>query len=347
MVTKFLKDGLNTVVDEVTSGFNIDLNTIFPTNTLESGAPRKFPKDLDSKEFGSLKIEFAAYELQGLRLSEKLGGGIKDTAQNILGGIQSGLQADGALKQINQISERVTTAIENAAGGLFDGVKRAGGEVWDTVKNVWDRDANTAESLSIAAAKGLIERGKWQLFIPQNISTSYSANWQRSELNFLGQALESATKGGLSSLPGGQAIGDTAKLMNGEAINPMSELLFNGIDHRSFSFNFTLYPKNAEETQLLKDLIYFFKCNMTPELSPNTGNLVMRYPNYFKIRYLFNNVDNPWLNKIAYCALTRFNVAYQANLPAFHRDGSPVAATISMEFQEIEPIYRQFIAQGY
>lgn len=140
---------------------------------------------------------------------------------------------------------------------------------------------------------------------------------------------------------------DASKLMNAEAMNPQSELLFRGIDHRSFSYNFTLFPKNAEETAIIKDLVYFFKCNMTPELSPNTANLVMRYPNYFKIRYLFNNQDNPWLNKIAYCVLTRFNVAYQAQMPAFHRDGSPVAVTIAMEFQEIEPIYRQFIAQGY
>lgn len=343
MVTKFLKDGLNTVIDEVSSGFNIDIDSIFPTNTLETGAPKKFPKDLDAKEFGSLKIEFAAYELQGLRLGEKMGGGLKDSAQNILGGIKSGLMGSSTAMKIHEISKNVTNAIESSVAALGSGISNAIGDLADTAKNVWERDSTTAESLSLVAAKGLVERGKWQLFLPQNIATSYSANWERSELNFLGQALESA----VNTIPGAAKVADAAKLLNGEAMNPQSELLFRGVDHRSFGFTFTLYPKNAEETTLLRDLVYFFKCNMTPELSPNTANIMLRYPNYFKIRYLFNNQDNPWLNKIAYCVLTRFNVAYQANMPAFHRDGSPTAVVISMDFQEIEPIYRQFIAQGY
>lgn len=341
MATNLLKSGLNTVVDEVESSFNVDFDSVFPTTTLETGAPKKFPKDLDAREFGGLKIEFTAYELEGLRLGEKIGGGVTDAAQGFLEGIQTGLGESSIGLKINSIADSINDQIGSIVDSIGGGLKNAITDLANTASNIWERDPSTAESLSLVAAKGLTERGKWQLFVPQNISTSYGANWKQTELNFLGQALESATK----AIP--QAVGDAAKLLNGEAINPMSELLFTGIDHRTFSYTFTLFPKNADETNLLKELVYFFKCHMTPELSPNTANIMLRYPDYFKIRYLYNNADNPWLNKIAYCVLTRFNVAYQANLPAFNYDGSPQGVTISMEFREIEPIYRQFIVQGY
>jgi hypothetical protein len=120
------------------------------------------------------------------------------------------------------------------------------------------------------------------------------------------------------------------------------------MDHRSFSYTFTLFPKNAEESQLAQDMIKFFKTNMTAQISPNTMSMILRYPNYFKIRYLFNSKDNPYINKIAMCVLTNFTVNYQDNAPAFHRDGSPVAYTLNLEFKEIEPIYRDMIeSQGY
>lgn len=344
MPVQLLKDGFNTVVDEISSGFNI--SNPFTQSNLEKGAPKKFPKDLDSKEFGGLKIEFQVWENKGIRLLEGAGA-------TISGGLDSFSQSGISNMVKDAVSNKDTSKIgqiASAAKGVVDGIVNKIGKVFqstastvqDTAKEVWKRDIATSESNSIAITQtNLTHCGTWQLFIPQSISTSYNASWAKTELGFLGNVLETAFK----RVPS-QAV-NAAKLLNREITNPQSELLFEGIDHRTFSYTFGLFPKNEEESILIQELIKFFKSNMTPMIAPNTATLVLRYPNYFKIRYLKGGEDNPYINKVAYCVLESFDVSYKDASSSFHRDGSPSMVNISMRFREVEPIFRQMICQGY
>jgi hypothetical protein len=342
---EFLSDGLNTVVDDVVDGFNLD--SIFPSSMLETGGVKRFPKDLSDKHYGKLRIEFTAYDNKGIRLTEKTATSVADAIKSsgvssTISGLVSGTPS--ATGQGYSLTKNIQDGATSLFSNLVDEVESVAGSIWDSAKTIWNRDATTTSTLSLATAKTFTNVGTWQLFIPQSISTSYSANWDKTNLQFLGKALDAMA----AKVPGGSEATDALKLINGEALNPVSELLFNGMDHRSFSYTFTLFPKNAEESQLAQDMIKFFKTNMTAQISPNTMSMILRYPNYFKIRYLFNSKDNPYINKIAMCVLTNFTVNYQDNAPAFHRDGSPVAYTLNLEFKEIEPIYRDMIeSQGY
>lgn len=336
---EFLSNGLNTVVDDVVDGFNLD--DVFSLSSLETGGIKTFPKDLSDKHYGKLSIEFSAFENKGIRLAEKAGTNVSDaiTSSGTSSAVSDMVTSGVTTEKGYTLAKSVQSASTSLLGKLVDSVESTVDSIVDSAKKIWNRDSQSGDSLSLATAKNFTRVGTWRLFIPQSINTSYSANWDKTNLQFLGKALDALA----AKIPGGTEATDAIKLMNGEALNPVSELLFNGIDHRTFSYTFTLYPKNADETKLAKDLIRFFKMNMTPKISPNTMAMVMRYPNYFKIRYLFNSKDNPYINKIAMCVLRSFNVSYQDNAPAFHRDGSPIAYTISLQFQEIEPIYRDMI----
>lgn len=344
MALQLLKDGLNAVVDEVTTTFGIE--NPFTQQELEKGAPKKFPKNLDSKEFGGLKIEFQAWENRGIRILENAGSTVTDTVENFLdsGIIEKSTNLPENLTwdkvgDVVQSAKGVVDGLTTKIGNIFQGTTKTIGE---GAKEVWKRDVNTTDSNSIAITKTNMNLcGTWQLFIPQSISTNYNAAWSRTELGFLGNILETAAKAAPSQ------IVNAAKLINREITNPQSELLFQGIDHRSFSYSFGLFPKNAEETELIKDMIKFFKSNMTPMIAPNTATMVLRYPNYFKIRYLKNGDDNPYLNKVAFCVLESFDVSYKDGSSSFHKDGSPSMVSINLRFREIEPIYRQMICQGY
>lgn len=348
MALQLLKDGFNAVVDEFSEGYGIE--NPFAQNNEEKGAPRKFPRNLDSREFGGLKIEFQAWENKGLYLGEKAGTAASGALDSFN---QSGLESKAnemaednlltkATNKINEVAAPAKKAVESLVDKLTTTVGETFSALGGSANEIRNRDIATTESNSIAITQtNMTHCGTWQLFLPESISTNYAAGWSKTELGFLGNVLESALK-----VVPTQAV-NAAKLLNREVSNPLSELLFQGIDHRTFSYSFTLFPKNANEASDMQDLIKFFKTNMAPRISPNTATLVLRYPNYFKIRYLKGGADNPFINKIAYCVLESFDVSYKDGSTGFHLDGSPSAIAISLQFREIEPIYREMICQGY
>ncbi len=131
----------------------------------------------------------------------------------------------------------------------------------------------------------------------------------------------------------------------GAAINNNLELLFNGPMLRSFTFNFKLTPRNADEAELIKQIIRTFKKSMVPSLS--TAQLFLLAPNVFKIQYIYTgkgdkNDLHPYLNKIKVAALRDFSVNYapDGNYMTY-RDGSMTQYDLSMTFGEIDPIYEQ------
>lgn len=336
-------DGLNTIIDEVSSTYDID--NPFGEDSLEVGAPNKFPANLDDAEFGGLKIEFQAWENKGLQILEKTGSAISSTTSTysqagIFDKVKAAVQ-NPTYSQIDDLTSTLKSAVNDLTSKIGNVFKGTATSVSDTAKEIWKRDNNTQSNSIATTTVNMTLKDTWQVFIPPTISASYSASWAKTELSFLGNVLKSA----MSSLP--QQATNAATLLNREVVNPQSELLFQGIDHRTFSYNFNLFPKNTNETTLIKNLVLFFKSNMSSEIANNTATMVLRYPNYFRIRYLKKGTDNPFLNKIAYCVLESCDVTYKDGATGFHKDGSPSSVNLTLRFREIEPIYRQMINEGY
>jgi hypothetical protein len=70
------------------------------------------------------------------------------------------------------------------------------------------------------------------------------------------------------------------------------------------------------------------------------SQLFLKAPNTFKIRYLHQNKDHPYINQIKECALQSFTVNYtpEQTYMAF-ADGLMTSYEIQMTFQELEPIF--------
>jgi hypothetical protein len=209
------------------------------------------------------------------------------------------------------------------------------------------RNLETTDSLSIATAN-LTPGEEWEIFLPKQINVTYNVGWKETELNILGNAVKSVENAAKGLLPGGiaDAAIDSVKLLNREALNPFSELMFENVQRRSYNVSFDLIPKNPDESVIIVDFVKFLKTNMTPAISPNTGTLVLTYPNYFKVRYLKNGLDNPFMVQRAYSVLSSLNVDYMS-VPGIRRDGSPFMVRVDATFTEIEPIFRQMAERGY
>lgn len=297
----------------IDSGQPLGMKSATPTFSGNTST-KVFPSDLNAEYYGASKMSFKAYTLDGIGL----GGGLGQGLSNMMS---------------SQQDRDVTQGLGEQVRGATDSMINAGGDFLQ---------AAMGEGGMVSGSGRLRPGDEWQLFLPENISVNTSAEWSQVSLNPIGEALNQlANNTGLTGIPL-----QAAKIANQEALNPWSELMFQRIGHRSFSFRFVLAPRTEQETHTVKDLVKFFRCNMTPEITENTMNLVLKYPNYFEIKILHKERQNPFFLKYTYCVLNSINVQYGMAGPILFRNGSPNAIAIDLNFTEIEPIYRKMICEG-
>lgn len=132
----------------------------------------------------------------------------------------------------------------------------------------------------------------------------------------------------------------------GQVLNSNMELLFQGVNLRTFPFTFEFAPRNAEEAYMVKRIIRTFKQSMSPKnggagsgTNTNLG-LFISSPKVFQLEYRSGNGSHPFLNQFKPCALTDMTVNYTgSNTYATYADGTPVHMTMTLTFKEINPVY--------
>ena len=221
------------------------------------------------------------------------------------------------------------------------------------------------------------------LYMPPQVQTSYDMKYGEGEVGMLaegvknlidnvqgGASLADAVKGSAQDLGQGlkqasvkafDAVAPGAKtliaLETGKIITPRTELMFEGIGRRSFSFTFTFIPKNASEASLIRQIVNAFKIHMTPEFAAQSGAGIsspreMNIPDVFDIHYMYKGKPNQHLNKISTCYMTKMDVSYGGDrFTAYEPDetGSPPPqrTTLAMNFTEIELIDRERVKEGF
>ena len=149
-------------------------------------------------------------------------------------------------------------------------------------------------------------------------------------------------KKALSKTIAGQVTGTGQQLMQrttGQVMNPNMELLFNGPSLRSFGFTFKLAPRTSKEADNIVKIIRLFKEKMAPVKSG--GNLFLKSPDTWRIKYLHSGKnDHKFLNKFKECAMMSTSVNYTPDGNyATYSDGSMVSYSLTLNFQEIEPVF--------
>jgi len=127
----------------------------------------------------------------------------------------------------------------------------------------------------------------------------------------------------------------------GQVLNSNMELLFQGVQLRSFNFTFNLAPRFDKEATVVKQIIRTFKQSMAAKTSGGTGaGLFISSPEVFQLTYKSGNKKHPFLPSFKPCALVNMGVDYAAsNVYATYEDATPVHMRLSLSFQELNPIY--------
>ena len=212
--------------------------------------------------------------------------------------------------------------------------------------------------------------GTCALPIQSGIKDQNLADWGENRMNALELATAKLALGGLESgKAGAQALDEVAdavqgntgpaklavqqffagkmtgttgllKRTKGATINPNLELLFNGPQLRPFSFQFRLSARSKDEAEEIIRIIRFFKQGMAPIRTE--GNLFLLAPHTFQVHFVHapSNGEHPYIGKMKECALKTFSTDYTPeNNYTTLKDGFMTSYTISMEFQELEPVY--------
>ena len=136
----------------------------------------------------------------------------------------------------------------------------------------------------------------------------------------------------------------------GQILNNNLELLFSGVNLRSFPFSFTFSPRNPKESDVVKNIIRSLKMSMAAKAGEFNGSaqgIFLKSPDLFQLDYLKDGKNHPFLNRFKLCALTGISVNYtNAGTYASYNDGTPVNIRMNVTFKEINPIYHEDYLQA-
>ena len=133
----------------------------------------------------------------------------------------------------------------------------------------------------------------------------------------------------------------------GVAVNPRNEAFYNSPSQRTFQFDFDFWPRNPKEAEAVEKIIAIFKYNSAPGFADKTLQSVFTIPNYWRISYMYNNGENPHLNKIGACYCTDVQVDYapDGQYTTFE-NGMPVHTKMTVSMLEDRIITKQDIEAG-
>ena len=246
-----------------------------------------------------------------------------------------------------------------------------------TSKTLSSASGSTPKSNSIQLSRGTTVRTKTaiSLYMPPSVQVSYDSKYGEQEISMLAEtgynAISAFMKGNSAKEQVMSALGDAGQIVkqmalsaletaapggkalfaiaNGKVITPKMELMFEGIGRRNFSFSFVFIPKSEQEAKIVKDIVYKFKHHMAADYVGGgaSGTREMSFPDMFDIEYMHIGKQNPNLNKISTCALTKMDVEYGGDRYVAYEGGVPQTTKLSLSFTEFDIITKKHIEDGY
>ena len=194
----------------------------------------------------------------------------------------------------------------------------------------------------------------------------------------LGAGLKSAGAAAAGTTSNALAPGlkELAFVQAGKIVTDKMELVFEGVDRRTFNFEFNFIPKSQDESEQVDKIVSAFKIAMLPEYTSSFGAVMgtalgvgssggvdtgqdrtLSIPTTMDIKYYMQTqngtpVENRYLNRISTCYLQDMDVEYGGErYTAYEYDGSkgspPQQTKITLSFQEIEIITKEAAREGY
>ena len=283
-----------------------------------------YPRDLQSATRNHV-VQFLISEIQPIGYEEGKSYGISDVWK----GIKNSATDIGAAATKGFTGDTITQRSLNAGSAIIDQSKI-------TFKQ------------RRSEAKAAIN-----LYMPDTLEFTNSAGYNQTSLLEVAEAV-------LTRIPGVAEVAKPAfsviqsnatKLAlssQGLALNPQQQLMFDGIDFRTFQMSFTFTPFSKDEATTVKNIIKMFKTHAAPRIVNGAAGMLFIPPSVFNLKFMLGDKENENIAKVGQCVIETIDVNYAPNGWSAHTDGAPIQTTLSISFKEIELMDREKIERdGY
>ena len=225
-------------------------------------------------------------------------------------------------------------------------------DINDTQSVTWGEDTiNMFELAGLAVAKNFLNSPADTLAGGVDVmQAAFGAGISIPGLNNSTQEAFKAAIGGKAISALGSTVSPKSIISRatGQVLNSNLELLFQGVNLRSFPFSVTFSPRTTEEGVLVRDIIRNFKKSMSAKAGEDSYNgasasgIMIAAPDVFLLEYRSRGKTHPFLNSFKTCALTGLSVNYtNSGTYATYKDSTPVNIRLDMTFKELNPIYAE------
>ena len=205
------------------------------------------------------------------------------------------------------------------------------------------------------------------LYVPDGLGSDAQVSYAKKEVGAMARAaqnvsdaegfMETIEEVGEQAMAAGERMitsvgnfmsGGAKNIREGRATNPMIEQTFEGVDFRSFSFDYEFYPRSPDEAEMVQQIIYRFKTAMLPdtygaglEEGAESDDAAADIENYFNYPNIFDvSFEGPLASRLEGflpMVCTGCNVDYfNGNTVSYFEDGTPVSTKMTLTFSEIK-----------
>jgi hypothetical protein len=240
-------------------------------------------------------------------------------------------------------------------GTSVEGLK----EQFNSIKNFFSGDAQKTLNFKPKKKRKV---ATISLYIPDTLNFQYNAGYGNLTLQQVANEAAGTAASAVNNVPilGTLAnigtLGLSAAQSNaarlalstqGLAINPQQQLLFDGIDFRTYQMAFTFTPYSRQEAETVKEIIKLFRYHAAPQITTAAAGMFFVPPSTFNLDFLFNGQRNTNITKVTESVIENIDVNYAPNGWAAHDNGAPVQTTLTINFKEIELVDKDKIQAGY
>ena len=285
--------------------------------------------------------------LDSFRVKESTDDGKKITAPSVSTGGQLGVRiknfgmtADARTRQNQKVKYYVELPIPQ--------------DINDTTSVTWGEDTmNIFQLAGLAIGRAFIESPA--NFVGTSVEAVRDAFTGGIDIPGLNADTQNAFKAAISG-KAINALGANVTPRNiisratGQVLNSNLELLFGGVNLRSFPFSVTFSPRSESEGDLVKGIIRSLKKSMSAKAGggsdeyngASASGIMIKAPDVFLLEYRSRGKTHPFLNSFKTCALTGMNVNYtNSGTYATYSNSTPVNIRMDMTFKELNPIYAE------
>jgi hypothetical protein len=275
-----------------------------------------------------------------------------------------------AINEINPMKyvdfkNQVIKTVGKAGDAAQDGIKRAR-EAYESggTQGVIDLGANALKSGAVKLEDGsftkelnlvLTNRTKTStksisLYMPDTLNFTYAASYGQTDLLTAFSSVPLGVGEVVSAVT--QALNNPVSRLllkgSGYALNPNQQVLFDGIDFRTYQLAFTFTPYSKQEAETVAQIIKMFKTYAAPRLVEGSGGgMFFVPPATFTPTFRFRGQINKKISQVTESVITNIIVDYAPQGFSAHTDGAPVQTTLTIDFRELELITSQKVEQGY